>query len=108
MKEDFYPFDSYMSSNVANCFKTGFDKEVLVSTLRLLSETGFCPLEDINEPVAEVLSRFNVGAIVKPASLNIGLPKSVWNDGCEYGLVPTSQSARLVIAKYLLNRKYVE
>ena len=47
------------------------------------------------------------GVVVK-SPLNIRLPDSVWDGGCEYGLVPTSQSTRLLIAKYLFNNKYVQ
>ena len=60
-----------------------------------------------NEPVPQVLSRNNVAGVVKKASLNVGLPESVWDDGCEYGLVPNCQSTRLVIAKYLYYDNYV-
>jgi len=105
MKEDFFLFDADLTSNIAKCFRESVDKEILVNTLKLLCEKGFCPLNDMDEPVAEVLSKNNVAGVVKKASLNIGLPKSVWSDECEYGLVPTSQSTRLLIAKYLVRNK---
>ena len=108
MKSRFYPFEATLSSNIAKCFKKEVDKEILISTLKSLSETGFSPLVDIDESVAEVLSRHNVAGVVIKSSLNIGLPDSVWGDGCKYGLVPTSQSTRLLIAKYLFNNKYVQ
>ena len=108
MKSRFYPFEATLSSNIAKCFKKEVDKEILVSTLKSLSETGFSPLVDIDESVAEVLSRHNVAGVVIKSSLNIGLPDSVWSDGCKYGLVPTSQSTRLLIAEYLFNNKYVQ
>ena len=106
MKEDFFLFDSLLTSNIANCFQKGIDNEVIVRTLKLLSETGFSPLKDIDDSVAEILNRNYVAGIVKPASLNVGLPNSVWDDGCLFGLVPSSQSARLLIAEYLVDNKY--
>jgi len=108
MKEDFYSFDADLTSNIDNCFDCEINKEQLVKYLKQLSESGFTPLKKQNDAVAEVLSKHNVAGVVKSASLNVGLPKSVWNDGCEYGLVPTSQSTRLLIAKYLFNNKYVQ
>jgi len=49
MKERFYIFDAVYSSDIAKCFECSVDKEILVSTLKLLSETGFSPLKDMNE-----------------------------------------------------------
>jgi hypothetical protein len=107
-KEDFYPFDANLTSNIAKCFKNGGeDKELLINTLKLLSENGFSPLKEDDEPVSEILSKHNVAGVVMKTALNIGLPKSVWSDGCKYGLVPTSQSTRLLIAEYLVDNKYV-
>ena len=108
MKEDFYTFDAYLSSAIAKCFKNHVDKGLLVCTLKVLSETGFSPLTDANDPLAEVISRNNVGGVVKKSSLNVGLPKNVWDDGCKSGLVPTSQSMRLLIAEYLCDNGYVK
>jgi len=106
-KEDFIPFMAIRSSRIAMCFKEIIEQNVLVDTLKVLAETGFAPLEDRNDPVAEVLSKHNVAGVVMQASLNVGLPKSVWGDECEYGLVPSSQSMRLLIASYLVKNKHV-
>ena len=108
MKSRFYPFDADLTSNIDRCFDYEINKEQLIKYLKQLSENGFTPLKKQNDAVAEVLSKHNVAGVVKSASLNIGLPDSVWSDGCEYGLVPTSQSTRLLIAKYLFNNKYVQ
>ena len=108
MKERFYIFDAHLTSGIAKCFKNDVDKGALVSTLKVLSETGFSPLTDANDPLAEVISRNNVGGVVEKSSLNVGLPKNVWDDGCDFGLVPTSQSMRLLIAKYLCDNDYVK
>ena len=107
MKSRFYSFDADLTSNIDNCFDCEINKEQLIKYLKQLSVNGFTPLKKRNDAVAEVLSRHNVAGVVKSASLNVGLPKSVWNDGCKYALVPSSQSTRLLIAEYLFNNKYV-
>ena len=107
MKEDFYSFEATPSSNIDNCFDCEINKDQLVKYLKQLSESGFTPLKKRNDAVAEILSRHNVAGVVMKSSLIVGLPKSVWRDGCKYGLVTTSQSTRLLIAEYLLNNKYV-
>ena len=107
-KEDFYPFDANLSGNIDSCFDSGKDNEKFVEYLKLLSEKGFAPIKKRNDAVAEVLSKHNVAGVVMKTSLNIGLPKSVWSDGCKYGLVPYSQSTRLLIAECLVDNKYVK
>jgi hypothetical protein len=106
--ERFYLFDADLTSNIAKCFKNVVDQDILISTLKLLSETGFVPLKDVDDPLAELVSRNNVAGVVKKASVNVGLPDSVWDNGCKYGLVPTSQSTRLLIAEYLFHNEYVK
>jgi hypothetical protein len=108
VKKDFYIFDANLSSNIDSCFDCKINKKQLIKYLVQLSENGFTPLKKRNDAEAEVLSRYNVAGVVVNSALNVGLPKSVWNNGCEYGLIPTSQSTRLVIAKYLFNKKYVK
>jgi hypothetical protein len=49
----------------------------------------------------QVISLNNVGGVVKRGSLVVGLSREVWGDA-EYGLVPTTQSMRLAIAKQLV------
>jgi hypothetical protein len=48
-----------------------------------------------------VISLNNVGGVVQPRSLVVGLPAKVWG-AAEYGLVPATQSMRLAIAKQLV------
>lgn len=107
MKEDFFPFDADLSANIAMCFKEKIEKSILVDALKLLAETGFVPLKERDDPVAEVLSKNNVAGVVKASSLNVGLPKHVWEDGCKHGLVPSCQSTRLLIAEYLVKNKHI-
>jgi hypothetical protein len=106
-KEDFVLFDGDLSANIANCFKSKIEKEEMIRALRLLAQNGFVPLKERDDPIAEVLSLQNVGGVVKEIALNIGLPKTVWKDDCEFGIVPASQSTRLIIAKYLANNNYL-
>lgn len=107
MKENFYLFDADNSSNINRCFKNEIKKEDMISMLRLLAEEGFVPLQRRNDINAEAICKNNVGAVVVKSSLNIGLPENVWNDGCEFGLVPDSQSTRMIIAEYLFWRNYI-
>lgn len=109
-KEDFYLFNAGLTSNIDDCFDDCLDDEIttrhLIEYLKQLSEKGFAPIMKRNEPVAEILSKHDVAGVVMKTSLIIGLPSSVWNDTFKYGLVPTSQSARLVIAEYLVDNQY--
>ena len=104
MKEDFYSFDANLSANIDMCFEgEKVDKEETKNYLRQLAESGFVPLKKRNDPIAEMISKHNVGGVVAKSALNVGLPKSVWSSKIKYGLVPTSQSTRLLIAEYLLD-----
>ena len=103
LKEDFYAFDANLSANIDMCFEVKDDeKEKVKIYLRQLAERGFVPLKKRNDPIAEVISKHNVGGVVLKTALNVGLAKSVWNGDFEFGLVPSSQSMRLLIAKYLV------
>lgn len=62
-------------------------------------------LLDRDDPIAEVICKNNVGGVVEKSALNVGFADSVWESECEFGLIPTSQSTRLLIAKYMLNNK---
>ena len=106
-KKRFIPFDANRSAGIAMCFEENIEQNVLVDTLKLLAETGFVPLKKRHDPVAEVLSKHDVAGVVMQASLNVGLPDSVWDDENEYGLVPSRQSMRLLIASYLVKNKHV-
>lgn len=108
---DFCLFDPDLTSNIANCFKdirgNELGKERLINILKLLSKNGFYPLKEVDDQLAEVLSKNNVAGVVKKGSLIVGLPKSVWwSNKCKYGLVPTSQSTRLLIAEYLVDNNF--
>ena len=105
-KEEFnYFFNSNLSNNVKKCLKWKFEKQEdtvrMRDTLRQLAITGFVPLDD-NDPVAEVISAKNVGGVVQISGQVIGLRPEVWQETkFENGIVPATQSMRLVIAKML-------
>jgi hypothetical protein len=103
-KKDFYLFDANLSANIRNCFKDEIKEEEMKVALKQLAESGFLPLQDREDPIAKVISKNNVGGVVSRTALNVGLPESVWDayGDFEYGLVPSSQSMRLLIAKYLV------
>ena len=71
-------------------------------TLRQLAITGFVPLKSIEDPVAEVISAKNVGGVVQKSAEVIGLRPEVWQETkFKNGIVPATQSMRLVIAEML-------
>ena len=106
-KERFdYFFDSNLSSNVLKClnwkFENEADKTRMRDTLRQLAVTGFALLEDIDDPIAKVISANNVGGVVKKSGIVVGLNRQVWQQTeFKYGIVPSKQSMRLVIAEIL-------
>lgn len=106
-KETFHQFlRSNSSQNVIQCLEYKFEKEEdnvrMRDTLLQLAVTGFMPLKNINDPVAEVISINNVGGVVTSDGIAIGLRPDVWKQTkFEFGIVPTKQSMRLVIAKML-------
>jgi hypothetical protein len=81
------------------------NQERMRTYLRMLAENGFVPLESRNDPIAEVISKNNVGGVVLGGCEGIGLPDDVWvrptGGKSSFLLVPASQSMRLVIASML-------
>jgi hypothetical protein len=107
MRDDFRPFGTTSSANLGNCFDEckNDSKAALIVILKQLGENGFAPLKKRNDPLAEILSRNNIAGVVTNDAITIGLSKSVWTDGTEFGLVPSGQTMRLMIAKYLVVNK---
>ena len=112
MREKFWVFDAEMFERVDQCLAwegsgTG-DSERMRATLKLLAETGFAPLQARNDPVARVISENDVGGVVAMSALVIGLNSNVWSKhGCVFGLVPSKQSIRLVIAQRLAKARTI-
>ena len=109
-REYFYAVDSLTSIQVIKCLKwkgnLDIDHEKMVEALRHLAVTGFYPIDEIDDPIAKVISANNVGGVVMKGSVIIGLPNEVWKStDCEHGIVPSKQSMRLAIAKQLMRVK---
>ena len=102
MGKQFSPLDSFLSSNVQKCLKWNEDKDLIIDVLKQLANSGFYPLEEADDPIARIISENNVGGVVRKNSLIVGLNEEVWEKtDFEYGIVPSKQSMRLVIAKVL-------
>jgi hypothetical protein len=84
------------------------DRKRMRLVLRQLAETGFAHLRSDSDPVAEVVASSGVGGLVSSASpLIVGLDPAVWTEAHTiYGLVPSKQSMRLVIAEALANEEH--
>jgi hypothetical protein len=79
--------------------------------LRQMAQRGFAPVYEYDDPAVEMIVKMNIGGIVQSAkSTIIGLPRSIWTDypNVEFGLVPTSESARILIAKMVLAQEAKE
>ena len=80
----------------------------MVRMLRTLAETGFCAVDGYDDPVIEVISRCNVGGVVRRDAYICGFEdhQDTAHRGkrWKFGLVPTQQSMRLAIA-YVLGFK---
>jgi hypothetical protein len=67
--------------------------------LQQMAAHGFAPVARTRDPVVEMIVRSNIGGIVtKTRSIVVGLPDTIWKDDIVNGLVPTSESARNLIA----------
>ena len=77
----------------------------MILLLTQIAENGFAPISDREDPVAEVISKYNVGGLVQlEKSTVVRLPPDAWGEH-DMGLVPSGQSIRLVIAKMLVKQK---
>lgn len=99
-------FDSNHFGNVIQCLKWEFEKAEdtvrMRDTLRQLAVTGFVPIKNIDDPVVKVISVYDVGGVVMPFGTVIGSCPDVWQQTeCEFGIVPSKQSMRLIIAEIL-------
>jgi hypothetical protein len=67
--------------------------------LRRMAERGFAPVAKPKDPAVEMIVRSNIGGIVTECkSKVVGLDNTVWEDFVKNGLIPTSESARNLIA----------
>ena len=70
--------------------------------LRQLAITGFVPSRDTKDRVANRIGANNVGGVIKKSGVVVGLNTEVWDKTeFKFGIVPSKQSMRLVIAEVL-------
>lgn len=101
-KSDFISMYPEMKRNVNQCLDCkDVDEQSIIDTLKRLAIDGFVPLKKPDDPIARIISKYNVGGVVQDISVPIGVRKDMWGDN-EYGLVPSKQSMRLAIAKILV------
>jgi nitrogen fixation protein len=105
-KQKFWLLDSSLSDNVIECLEWKGEQEDdnlrMRDTLRQLAVSGFVPIKSLKDPIAKVISENNVGGVVKFTANVIGLRPEVWQQTeFENGIVPATQSMRLVIAKMM-------
>lgn len=104
--EDFDLVDSDLQDKVRRCLQWQGEKKDdpirMRESLRQLARTGFFPLENVDDPLAKVLSENNVGGVVRRSAKIIGLRREVWQEA-DNGIVPVKQSMRLTIANVLEN-----
>jgi hypothetical protein len=108
-RKKFALWDGFRHVGVLNCLhwkgEDPEDQKRMRSCLRLLAENGFVPLDRHDDPVAKVISENNVGGVVLVGSAFDGIPEEAWirPDGSEitFGLIPTKQSLRLLIASLI-------
>jgi len=63
-----------------------------------MAENGYAPVEKSSNPAVEMIVRSNIGGVVDcTSSLAVGLPAD--EQSTELSLVPTSESARNLIAQ---------
>ena len=103
-REEFIALDPQLGQDVVRCLKWEGNKEQMKMTLCQIAESGFSPLSDQDDPIAEVISKNNVGGVVKKRSTVVGLPLDAWGKS-KIGLVPSKQSTRLAIAEVLEDYK---
>lgn len=70
----------------------------MATVLRALAEKGFAPVSSDSNAQAQALSLANVGGLVRASSKVMGLPSSV-RSGANFGVVPSSQYTRNLIAR---------
>jgi hypothetical protein len=100
-KGTYIPGSQRQFDDVLNCLKLNGDKKRMRELLAQIAENGFAPINDKTDPVAEFISRHNVGGLVQRRQATvIGFPDDVWGEH-KIGLIPSKQSIRLVIAEVL-------
>src|SRR3546814_2594069 len=88
------------SSDVCSSDLKHLGMEGMRAMLHELAKVGFVPIAEDSDPRAKLLSEKNIVGTVRAGSVTIGIPRDLWK-GNDNGLVPASQSTRLLIARPL-------
>jgi hypothetical protein len=103
-KKEFFSIDMALNpiwANITNVLEVHPHEGLMY--LRCMAECGFAPVAKSRDPVVELIVRSNIGGIVaKPNSEIVGLPNTIWKDDGMSSLIPTSESARNLIAIKIL------
>jgi energy-coupling factor transporter ATP-binding protein EcfA2 len=72
-----------------------------------MAEKGFVAVDTPDLQIVEMIAKVNVGGVVsRERSVVVGLDESLWQETtCDYGLLPSTQSMRLAIARQLAVNK---
>jgi hypothetical protein len=88
-----------LDANIIECLDSSMKSRPL---LEAMAKSGFAPIETYKNAVVEMIAKFNIGGVVRKKATICGLSKTKWNGTeCTYGLIPSSESVRLVIATTL-------
>jgi len=91
---------SSLFSNVDVCMRSNVDK--MSELLEEVARVGFAPVINNEDARALIGSQYNVLGVVDSTSLVIGVPEATYQaQEIDVGVVPASQSMRLVIATKL-------
>ncbi len=88
-------------SGIVECLKAEAEHPGMIDLLRDVAVYGFAPIEEIDDPRADMMVKKDVAGFVKKGSLVVGLPRPVWGCGGKFGLIPASQQVRLMIGEIL-------
>ena len=98
------PLNPILSQNVYYCLNHASEHPDIIGTLSLLAEKGFVPIEQLDDPIAQILSEHDVAGVIIESGNVMGY--SIDDFGaCKFALVPSYQSMRLIIAECLINWK---
>ena len=90
--------------SVNKCLAWKGDCARMRNILKLLAETGFAPLDDPEDPIAECINLNNLGGVICVTGINTGVSSELWGSH-SYGIVPAGQAMRIAIATKLSKSK---
>jgi hypothetical protein len=88
-----------LASNIIKCLDTYMSTRPL---LEAMAKSGFAPIGTRENAAVDMIVKLNIGGVVRTGSTICGLSETKWSDTeCDYALIPSSESVRLVIAMTL-------